>query len=145
MKSLYILGTEPYVAMAKKPEMPLERLCLKYACPSLASALNKHVQSGSLSRLTHLNIPAVQLSSTGPLLSGAQGRPLMDCLFEKQWPQLTHLTLSNITNEGFDELSLVIVQGKLRNISALSLIFVLSYRFRKIHIMDFLRSEFFRS
>ena len=116
MKSLYILGTEPYVAMAKKSEMPLERLCLKIASPDLALALSEHVQNGSLSQLTHLSIAAVQLLK-GHKIS------LIDCLFEKEWPQLTSLTLSNLTEKGFFEFFLVANEGTLKNISQLRLIF----------------------
>ena len=142
IKSLYILETEPYIDMRKNPvsdAMPLERLCLKFASPSLASTLSKRARDGSLSRLTHLSIPAVHLQAYKDI-------PLVGCLFEKEWSQLTHLTLNNLTEEGFNELSQVIRQGKFRNISQLNLIF---YRYRRFFLpysridnMDVLQAEF---
>ena len=138
IKSLYILETEPYIAVTKKPVtdvMPLERLCLKTASYSMASALSKRVQNGSLSRLTHISIAAVQM------LNGKR-IPLVGCLFEKEWPQLTHLTLSDLTDEPLNELFQVTKQGKLRNISELSLIFVRNMLFWEIHETDIFRSVF---
>ena len=137
MRSLYILGIQPYIV--EKPishAMALERLCLNTASPSVGLALSKHVQSGSLSRITHLRIAAVELRTT------QQGISLVSCLFNNEWPQLTHLNLNHLTGKGFYELSEVTKQGKLKNISELSLIFLRSFRPWKYHTMDFLRSEF---
>ena len=109
IRSLHVLETKPYIAPSKKPKMPLQRLCLKIASTDLVSDLSRHMRNGSLSRLTDISIATV---------------PLVGCLFEKEWSQLTHLTLSKLTGEAFNELSEITKQGKLRNISELSLIFI---------------------
>ena len=130
IKSLYVLKTRLDIVPNERPAMPLERLCLDDA--SKASALSKHVQNGSLSRLTHLSI-------THKLLV-----LLLKNLFQKQWPQLTHLTLRDVTEAIFYDLFQVAKQEKLKNISQLSLFFDKSWSLnffpRKIHFLwsDFL-------
>ena len=132
MKSLHILDNSVFVTtMNIVKTMPLEYISLGKARVSLVSALSRLAQSGGLSRLTHLSIPAEEWGTE---------KPIVGFLFDKAWPNLTHLTLTDLGSMSSKEFSSVTKQGKLKNVTGLSLcsrIVIID-----LPAVDWLRSEF---
>ena len=143
VKSLYVLGSKPHLVTAEESiedKIILERLCLGHISVPLASVLNRHAQNESLSRLTYLSVPAVEMPHTQFSAVGVNRhtKPIVGCLFEEMWPHLSHLALRDLTTESFKEFCRVIEQGKLKNLFELSL----ALKWYRAPGVDWLRPKF---